>query len=164
MKHSIRSLEPASATRARARGAPGPRAYRHGAIPGRTALLAPLLLALAFMAGCSTDRSRSGFLEPYKIAIPQGNYLNQQMLDQVRPGMSREQVRLAIGSPLLTDIFHPDRWDYVFRFQHPSGDAELRRVTIRFRDDRVAAIEADRLPERDDPNDPALPGYQPPET
>jgi outer membrane protein assembly factor BamE len=126
--------------------------------------VAPLLIALALAAGCSTDRSRSGFLEPYKIAIPQGNYLNQQMLDQVRPGMSREQVRLAIGSPLLMDVFHPDRWDYVFRFQHPNGDAELRRVTIRFQDDRVAAIEADRLPARDDPNDPALPGYQPPET
>jgi outer membrane protein assembly factor BamE len=126
--------------------------------------LAPLIIALALAAGCSTDRSRSGFLEPYKFSIPQGNYLNQQMLDQVRAGMSREQVRLTIGSPLLTDVFHPDRWDYVFRFQYPNGDAELRRVTIRFQDDRVAAIEADRLPERDDPKDPALPGYQPPES
>src|SRR5690606_18923407 len=86
--------------------------------------LAGLLVAL-LAAGCSSsDRSRSGFLEPYKFAIPQGNYLNQQMLDQVREGMSREQVRLAIGSPLLTDIFHPQRWDYVFRFQYPNGDAE----------------------------------------
>jgi outer membrane protein assembly factor BamE len=121
------------------------------------------LLAMLLVAGCaSNDRSRSGFLEPYKFAIPQGNYLNQQMLDQVREGMSREQVRLAIGSPLLTDIFHPQRWDYVFRFQYPNGDAELRKVTIVFRDDRVASITADPLPERDDPNDPALPGYQPP--
>ncbi len=164
MKHSNRFHEHPSAARLRARGHVEHRAGRRGAITSRPALLAPLLVALALAAGCATDRSRSGFLEPYKIAIPQGNYLNQQMLDQVRPGMSREQVRLAIGSPLLTDIFHPDRWDYVFRFQHPNGDAELRRVTIRFQDDRVAAIEADRLPERDDPNDPALPGYQPPET
>jgi outer membrane protein assembly factor BamE len=123
------------------------------------AILALLLLA----TGCaSSDRSRSGFLEPYKFAIPQGNYLNQQMLDQVREGMSREQVRMAIGSPLLTDIFHPHRWDYVFRFQYPNGDAELRKVTIEFREDRVASIKADPLPQRDDPNDPALPGYQPP--
>ena len=123
---------------------------------------AGLLVAL-LAAGCSSsDRSRSGFLEPYKFAIPQGNYLNQQMLDQVREGMSREQVRLAIGSPLLTDIFHPQRWDYVFRFQYPNGDAELRKVTIEFRDNRVASIKADPLPQRDDPNDPALPGYQAP--
>jgi outer membrane protein assembly factor BamE len=123
----------------------------------------PLLLLVALLAaGCgSTDRSRSGFLEPYKFSIPQGNYLNQQMLDQVRQGMSREQVRLTIGSPLVTDIFHPDRWDYVFRFQYPNGDAELRRVTIQFQDDRVASVKADALPQRDDPNDPALPGYQP---
>ena len=83
-----------------------------------------MLLAALAAAGCaSSDRSRSGFLEPYKFSIPQGNYLNQQMLDQVREGMSREQVRLAIGSPLLTDIFHPHRWDYVFRFQYANGDA-----------------------------------------
>ena len=129
----------------------------------RFLLPAAMLLASLAAAGCaSSDRSRSGFLEPYKFSIPQGNYLNQQMLDQVREGMSREQVRLAIGSPLLTDIFHPHRWDYVFRFQYPNGDAELRKVTIEFRDDRVASIKADPLPARDDPNDPALPGYQPP--
>ena len=123
---------------------------------------APLLLVLLAVGACaSADRARSGFLEPYKFAIPQGNYLNQQMLDQVREGMSREQVRLAIGSPLLTDVFHPNRWDYVFRFQYPNGDAELRKVTIEFREDRVARVKADPLPQRDDPNDPALPGYQP---
>jgi outer membrane protein assembly factor BamE len=122
-----------------------------------------VLLSLLLLGGCaSSDRSRSGFLEPYKFSIPQGNYLNQQMLDQVRQGMSREQVRLTIGSPLLTDIFHPNRWDYVFRFQYANGDAELRKVTIEFRDDRVASVKADPLPQRDDPNDPALPGYQPP--
>ncbi len=120
------------------------------------------VLAIAALAACASgDRSRSGFLEPYKFAIPQGNYLNQQMLDQVREGMSREQVRLAIGSPLLTDVFHPDRWDYVFRFQYPNGEAELRRVTIQFANDRVAEIKADPLPQRDDPNDPALPGHRP---
>ncbi len=136
--------------------------------PGRSklgpgsALLAALLSA-ALAVGCaSSDRSRSGFLEPYRFSIPQGNYLNQQMLDQVREGMSREQVRLTIGSPLVTDIFHPDRWDYVFRFQYPNGEAELRRVTVHFSDDRVARVKADPLPQRDDPTDPALPGYQPP--
>lgn len=86
------------------------------------------------------------------------------MLDQVRQGMSREQVRLTIGSPLVTDIFHPDRWDYVFRFQYPNGEAELRRVTIFFKENRVAEVKADALPQRDDPNDPALPGYQPKES
>ena len=137
---------------------------RHASAPALSAAVLAAALAVLLTEGCSsTDRSRSGFLEPYKVSIPQGNYLNQQMLDQVRQGMSREQVRLTIGSPLLTDIFHPDRWDYVFRFQYPNGDAELRRVTVHFRDDRVASVKADQLPQRDDPNDPALPGYQPQE-
>jgi outer membrane protein assembly factor BamE len=120
-------------------------------------------IALALVAGCTSgDRSQSGPFKPYRISIPQGNYLNQQMLDQVRAGMSREQVRLAIGTPLLSDPFHPDRWDYVFRFQYPNGDAEVRRVTIRFEGDSVSKIDAEKLPERDDDRDPALPGYRPP--
>ena len=112
------------------------------------------LAAVTALAGCASERSRSGFLEPYRFAIPQGNYINQQMLDE---------VRLRIGTPLLADVFHPNRWEYVFRFQYPNGDAELRRVTVFFADGRVSDIKHDRLPERDDPNDPALPGYQPTE-
>lgn len=116
-----------------------------------------LLLAVA---GCaSSDRTRSGFLEPYRISIPQGNYVNQQMLDQVHEGMSRDQVKLALGSPLLTDAFHPERWDYIFRFQYANGETQLRRVTISFRNDLVSAIKSDPLPARDDANDPALPGF-----
>lgn len=126
----------------------------------------PLVLASGLgaltLAGCSTDRSQSGLFAPYRIAIPQGNYVNQQMLDQVREGMTREQVRLAIGTPLVADPFHPDRWDYVFRFQYPNGEAELRRVTVRFDNDLVSKVDADHLPERDDDRDPALPGYRPP--
>ncbi|MBF1257450.1 MAG: outer membrane protein assembly factor BamE [Lautropia mirabilis] len=122
-----------------------------------------LLAAAATLAGCASDRSRSGFLEPYRFAIPQGNYINQQMLDEVHTGMAPDEVRLRIGTPLLADVFHPNRWEYVFRFQYPNGDSELRRVTVFFADGRVSDIKHDRLPERDDPNDPALPGYQPTE-
>jgi len=111
----------------------------------------------------SPPASRSGFLEPYRFAIPQGNYINQQMLDEVHTGMAPDEVRLRIGTPLLADVFHPNRWEYVFRFQYPNGDSELRRVTVFFADGRVSDIKHARLPERDDPNDPALPGYQPTE-
>ncbi len=121
--------------------------------------IAAIGIGLTLAACSSADRTRSGFLEPYRISIPQGNYVNQQMLDQVREGMSRDQVKLALGSPLLTDAFHPERWDYIFRFQYANGETQLRRVTIRFQDDRVSAIKSDPLPARDDANDPALPGY-----
>lgn len=119
-------------------------------------------VGLAALGACgSTDRSRTGFLEPYRIDLPQGNYVTQSMLDRVRSGMSPEQVRDALGSPLLGHVFHADRWDYVFRFKHPSGATEQRRVTIRFRDGRVSSVDADPLPQREDPADPALPGVRP---
>lgn len=112
------------------------------------------------LAGCaSDDRGRSGLFHPYRIDVPQGNYVDRKMLAQVKPGMTREQVRFALGTPLLVDPFRPDRWDYVFRLQHPSGEADVRRATVFFADNRVERIEATDLP-ADDGNDPALPGAQ----
>ena len=118
------------------------------------------LLCLALSACGSTQPGSSGLLSPYRIDIPQGNYVTREMLDQVKPGMTRAQVRYALGAPLLSHTFHTDRWDYVFRYQHPSGKADVRRVAIRFRDDLVLDIQADDLPQRDDQSDPALPGMR----
>ncbi|MCO5099617.1 MAG: outer membrane protein assembly factor BamE [Burkholderiaceae bacterium] len=123
---------------------------------------ATALGAAALVAACSmNDPNRSGLLQPYRVDLPQGNYLTRETVDRVQQGMTREQVRFLLGTPLLRDLFHPDRWDYVFRYKFPNGDVEQRKVTIRFRDDRVASIEADPLPQREDPSDPALPGYRP---
>lgn len=123
-----------------------------------------LLAAMAFAvlaAGCtSTDRSRSGPFQPYRIDVPQGNYVDQGMLQQVKPGMTRDQVRFALGTPLLVDAFRPDRWDYVFRFQHPNGTADLRRATVFFAEGKVERVEADAMPATDEGTDPALPGYR----
>ena len=140
--------------------APGAR-RRLGLRGARPAVLA-VMLGAAALAGCTSQRpDRSGLFEPYRTDLPQGNYVTREMLDQVRPGMSREQVRAALGAPLLTPVFRTDRWDYVFRYQHASGKVDSRRVTIRFRDDLVERIDADQLPEREDLNDPALPGVRP---
>ena len=118
-------------------------------------------LALISLAGCtSNDPSRTGLFEPYRIDLPQGNYITQAMLERVRVGMSTEQVREALGSPLLGHVFHADRWDYVFRFKHPNGSFEQRKVTVRFGNGRVTGIESDPLPPREDPADPALPGLR----
>lgn len=123
----------------------------------RAAVLVLVVAALA--GGCASKRSdRSGLFEPYRTDLPQGNYVTQEMLDRVQVGMSPAQVRSALGSPLLESIFHTDRWDYVFRYKHASGRTEQRRVTIRFADDKVAAIDADELPQRESADDPALPG------
>jgi outer membrane protein assembly factor BamE len=129
--------------------------------PFRPVVAAFAAFAAIALAGCaSDDRSRSGLFEPYRIDVPQGNYVDQTMLGQIKPGMTPEQVRFALGTPLLIDPFRPERWDYVFRFQHPNGSADMRRATVFFEAGKVARIEADALPASDDGSDPALPGYR----
>ena len=124
------------------------------------ALAGSVSVACALVQGCaSKDPNRSGLLQPYRLSIPQGNYVTKTQLDQVKPGMSRDQVRFALGTPLVQDIFHPKRWDYVFSYRHANGRVEQRGATVIFGDDdKVARVEDRGLPERDDPTDPALPG------
>ncbi len=110
--------------------------------------------------------ARSGLqslFSPYRTTVQQGNYVTQDQLDQVRAGMTRSQVQFALGQPLLTNSFRDDRWIYVFRMLWPNLRHDTRRVTVFFDEQqRVARIEADRLPPADDGKDPAVPGYRPP--
>lgn len=84
--------------------------------------------------------------KPYRIDIQQGNFVSQEMLSQLREGMTKEQVRFLLGSPLLTDMFHGWRWDYLFRLQKPNGQLTANRVTIYFKDNRVVRFENSPLP------------------
>ncbi|MCM1511566.1 MAG: outer membrane protein assembly factor BamE [Oxalobacter formigenes] len=84
---------------------------------------------------------------PYRINIQQGNFISREMLSRIQPGMTPEQVRFALGTPLLADIFHAGRWDYVFRLQKPNGQITNNRVIIYFEDNRVARIVSDPLPD-----------------
>jgi outer membrane protein assembly factor BamE len=87
-----------------------------------------------------------GFLSPYRPDVQQGNFVSEEMMAQLRAGMTRDQVRFLLGTPLLTDIFHADRWDYVFRLQKGNGEILTSRVSIFFNDDRVARYEGGNLP------------------
>jgi len=74
-------------------------------------MLRALPLAAALLLGaCSL---MPDFMQPYRIDVQQGNFVSQEMVSKLQLGMTREQVRAALGTPLLTDIFHVDRWDYV---------------------------------------------------
>lgn len=149
----------AAAQASAAAGAPRP--ARDPAAPGPWRRAAGLAAALAVVAlagsGCAPSKPVGNLFSPYRLDIAQGNYLTRETVEQLQPGMSRDEVRFVLGSPLLTDAFHPNRWDYVFRFQHGNGNSTVRRVTVHFENDRVARIDADALPGRDDPTDPALP-------
>lgn len=93
-----------------------------------------------------------GFLSPYRINIQQGNFISREMVTQLKEGMRHkdgvtpEQVRFVLGTPLLTDIFHANRWDYVFRLKKGNGEVISSRVTVFFKDNRLVSIDGGILP------------------
>ncbi|MGH8600114.1 MAG: outer membrane protein assembly factor BamE, partial [Burkholderiales bacterium] len=87
-------------------------------------------------------------ITPYKINVQQGNVVTQDMLTKLKSGMTRSQVRYVMGTPLITDPFHPDRWDYVYSFSKHGGKAQERRITVVFNNDRLAHIEGDVVPQK----------------
>ena len=88
-----------------------------------------------------------GIFTPYRFTIQQGNFVSQEMADQVKEGMTREQVRFILGTALLTDMFHADRWDYIFRLLKPNGELITSRVTVYFDQSLVSKIERGNLPD-----------------
>lgn len=100
--------------------------------------------ALLTLAGCSTynrvTSTIADHITPYRINIVQGNFVSKEAYSQLHKGMTREQVRLLLGTPLLTDIFHDNRWDYIFYFKR--GNTEVvqeRRLTLNFDGDQLAS-------------------------
>jgi outer membrane protein assembly factor BamE len=87
-----------------------------------------------------------GFITPYRIDIVQGNVVTKEQVALVKPGMSRAQVRDVLGSPMLTDPFHADRWDYIFTFRRQGTEPQRRSVVVTFAGDAVKAIDAPDLP------------------
>jgi len=100
----------------------------------------------------STMERLIGLITPYRVDIQQGNFISREMVAQLKEGMqrpegvTREQVRFALGTPLLTDMFHENRWDYVFRLKKSSGEVIASRVTVYFKENRLVNIEGDTLP------------------
>ena len=80
-------------------------------------------------------------LSPYRMEIQQGNYVSQEMVSQLKEGMSKEQVRLTLGTPLLTDLFHVDRWDYVYYREASDGKRESRKLAVFFADGKLTRVD-----------------------
>ena len=91
--------------------------------------LARTVLLLATISGCS---SVPRIVNEYKIDVQQGNVLTQEMVSQLRPGLTKDQVRFILGTPVLMDMFHANRWDYVYRLQKGSGAVEMRKFSTFF--------------------------------
>ena len=86
------------------------------------------------------------FFSPYRPDIQQGNFVSEEMLTQLKVGMTRDQVRFIFGTALLTDPFHGNRWDYAFRMAKGNGEITTSRVIVFFEDDKVARWEGGNLP------------------
>jgi outer membrane protein assembly factor BamE len=106
-------------------------------------------VALLLLTSCSSGGLPVLDLKPYRMEIQQGNFVSQEDVSKLKPGMSKEQVRFVLGTPLLTDIFHADRWDYVYRRQKANSNVlEHRRIAVFFKDGKLTRVEGDVTPAR----------------
>jgi outer membrane protein assembly factor BamE len=113
--------------------------------PGRRVV--PALLAALAIAGCSTWQAPSlGSFGVYKLDINQGNYVTQDMVDKLKSGQTKQQVRLLLGTPLLVSAFRDDRWDYIYEYSRHGRQVEHRKFTVYFAEDKLARWEGDELP------------------
>jgi len=121
----------------------------------RKLLISITLPATLAFAGCETMGDITNAIPDsldraplvYRPTIQQGNVVSQEQVNELKPGMTKRQVRFLLGSPMLTDVFHADRWDYAFTLGEGSHPAERQRVTVFFERDRLVRIEGDLRPQ-----------------
>ena len=106
--------------------------------PGTTDFMRLLLILSLLLSGC--------MLTAHKIEMQQGNYVDQEMIGKLRPEMTRSQVRFVLGTPLVADVFHPDRWDYIYLTGEAGDVKRQRRITVVFDGDTLKRIEGDVNP------------------
>jgi outer membrane protein assembly factor BamE len=111
--------------------------------------------ALALLAaGCSSvDRYQESImtrLTPYRVEIVQGNFVSKEQVAALRQGMSRQQVRDILGTPLVSDAFHRARWDYVFTIRRQGVERQERRFAVFFDGDLLAKWQGDDMPSEAD--------------
>ncbi len=101
------------------------------------------LLALALLASLALSACSGKIPGVYRVPIQQGNVLTVEMLRKLELGMDKRKVSFILGTPLVTDAFHLDRWDYYYSYEPSSGAREQQRVSLFFEEDRLARIDAD---------------------
>ena len=105
---------------------------------------AALWLGTLALGGCQSLQSSDnilGVITPYRVEVVQGNVVTREQVALVKPGQSRAQVRDVLGSPLLTDAFHNNRWDYVFTIRRQGAEPQLRRIVVWFDGEKLERID-----------------------
>ena len=117
---------------------------------------ASILLAVAAfaVAGCSTVTGRFDTWMPYisqfgvyKIDVNQGNFISQDMVDKLKEGQTKQQVRIILGTPLIASVFRENRWDYQYEFRMNGRLQTRRQFTVYFKDDSLSRWEGDEMPQ-----------------
>lgn len=108
-------------------------------------------LAISLVLVCSACGTALPTVKPYKLDVQQGNVVTSKMLLQLRPGMTKSQVRFIMGTPLIQDSFHGNRWDYVYQMREAGKVTEQRRVILDFEKDLLKSVRGDVTPAGSDP-------------
>lgn len=109
--------------------------------------IATLIILLVTLSACSTFR----FPGVHRITIQQGNVISQSMIDKLKPGMTRSQVRFVLGNPIIDDALDQDRWDYYYSIQLAGGDPIRKKLQLFFVDERLSYFSGDFRPTSEQP-------------
>ena len=109
-----------------------------------------LLVLSLLLTACSSSLPS---IKPYKMPIQQGNLVTSKMMMQLKPGMTKTQVRFVMGTPLISDSFHKDQWDYFYQMEKDGVIIEKRRVTLMFEKDLLAKVKGDVIPASQNTNE-----------
>ena len=129
-------------------------AGRPGAAPVGVARVAALLVAAAVLAPGCTRLSELPVPGLYRLDVRQGNAFDDTALAKLEVGMPRSRVLHLLGSPAVDDVFHPDRWEYLYSFAPGGEGSEWRRITLHFEENRLTRIEGELPPANAAPSEP----------
>jgi len=119
---------------------------RHSTMVSSGGGLAAFFLLTALTGCTGTSQRVASMVTPYRVDVVQGNFVSREQVQTLQPGMSRQQVRDILGTPLVTSVFHGDRWEYVFTLKRPDVEVQTRRLTIFFTDNVMSRVEGDEMP------------------
>lgn len=105
--------------------------------------LSSLKLAVALFLACATTACSFQFPGVYRLEIQQGNIITQDMVDQLRIGMTKRQVNFVLGTPLVQDSFNQHRWDYYYSLRNSQGNEMNKQFTVYFADEKLSYVEGD---------------------
>lgn len=118
--------------------------------------LLPVLALSLLLPACAETPGITSHLTPYRIDVRQGNLVTQDMVAQLKPGQTRDQVRFILGTPLVTDMFHADRWDYVYRFEPGRGEVQQRHLIVYFKDSKLLRLDGDVVTNQPPADEPPI--------